>query len=178
MPASWKREVIPPIPIPPAATACLTNLEGAAAAAAKSDFFLFFCTGSMMAIVFDRSDEERILSTTSWGRASLIRRLDTEKVQTVGHLVKTKSMYILWINIPILGTFPGGILLQGEEKWFLTAAMISAFLLGSSGPSTQLGSAASNLASMLLTLRASTTVNYNEILTCCKSNGNNFVKPS
>ena len=81
MPASWKREVIPPIPIPPpAATACLTNLEGAAAAAAaKSDFFLFFCTGSMMAIVFDRSDEERILSTTSWGRASLIRRLDTEK---------------------------------------------------------------------------------------------------
>ena len=75
MPASWKREVIPPIPIP----ACLTILEGATDA--TSDFFLFFCTGSMMAIVFDRSDEERILSTTSWGRASLIRRLDTENVK-------------------------------------------------------------------------------------------------
>ena len=72
MPASWKREVMPPIPT------CLTILDGTTAAA-KSDFFLFFCTGSMMAIVFDRSDEERILSTTSWGRASLIRRLDTEK---------------------------------------------------------------------------------------------------
>ena len=77
MPASWKREVIPPILIP---AACLTILAGAieeVAAVAESSLFLFFCTGSMMAIVFDRSDEERILSTTSWGSASLMRRLDT-----------------------------------------------------------------------------------------------------
>ena len=81
MPASWKREVMPPIPIP--AAACLTILEGATVAVdttvAESSFLLFFCTGSMMAIVFDRSDEERILSTTSWGSASLSRRLDTAK---------------------------------------------------------------------------------------------------
>ena len=80
MPASWKREVMPPIPIP--AAACLTILDGTVAVdttVAESSFLLFFCTGSMIAIVFDRSDEERILSTTSWGSASLIRRLDTAK---------------------------------------------------------------------------------------------------
>ena len=61
--ASWKREVIPPRPdaLEEEGVLCGGN----------------FCTGSMMAIVFERWEDDLILSMISFGSASLIRWLGT-----------------------------------------------------------------------------------------------------
>ena len=81
----------------------------------------------------------------------------SENLAAVWAEVRLTPLAQIGFKLPILGTRPGGIFLSGQEKWFLTAERICDFLLGSSEPSTQLVSPASNLANKLFELADSIT---------------------